>query len=217
MSDQLMELDLWWILSGREVAPDKESTDAADVAAYNKYLRKYYRITAKIRNAMEPHICAQYTSDAYNENPQSLWAKLEEGYRKALGLELYYFRVSLFECTLEVHGTVAKYVSEIERIIRCLRESGKVVELEEKTFYLLHGLPPTWREWRDLQATVIKPEQPEVLIAAIKARESTIKRDKAGGSGNDTVLAVKGRSDGYRSTAPGSVGDRQAGRQAGRQ
>ena len=69
MSDQLMELDLWWILSGREVAPDKESTDAADVAAYNKYLRKSYRITAKIRNAMEPHICAQYTSDAYNENP----------------------------------------------------------------------------------------------------------------------------------------------------
>ena len=199
------------------MALDKESTDAADVAAYNEYLRNCYRITAKFRKAMEPHICAQYTSDAYNENPQSLWAMLEEGYSKALGLELYYFRVSLFECTLEAHGTVAKYVSEIERIIRCLRESGKVVELEEKTFYLLHGLPPTWREWRDLQATVIKPEQPEVLIAAIKARESTIKRDKAGGSGNDTVLAVKGRSDGYRSTAPGSVGDRQAGRQAGRQ
>jgi len=60
MSDQLKELDLWWIVSGREKSPDKDSTDAAVQAAYNKHLRKCFRITAKIRNAMEPRICAQY-------------------------------------------------------------------------------------------------------------------------------------------------------------
>ena len=72
MSDQLKELDLWWIVSGREVLPDKDSTDAAVIAAYEKYSRKCNRITAKIRNAMEPWICAQYTSTSYDENPKSL-------------------------------------------------------------------------------------------------------------------------------------------------
>jgi len=48
MSDQLKELDLWWIVSGREKSPDKDSTDAAVQAAYNKHLRKCFRITAKI-------------------------------------------------------------------------------------------------------------------------------------------------------------------------
>jgi len=40
--------------------------------------------------------------------------KLEEGYCKALGLELYYFRTWLLECTVEWPGTVAKFVHEIE-------------------------------------------------------------------------------------------------------
>ena len=44
MSDQLKELDLWWIVSGREVSPDKDSTDAAVIAAYKKYSRKCNRI-----------------------------------------------------------------------------------------------------------------------------------------------------------------------------
>jgi len=34
MSDQLKELDLWWIVSGREKSPDKDSMDAAVQAAY---------------------------------------------------------------------------------------------------------------------------------------------------------------------------------------
>jgi len=79
----------------------------------------------------------------------------------------------------------------------------------------LHSLLPSWYERGDLQATVIKPDQPEELITAIKAREATINRDKAGGSGNDTVLAVKGKGNGYRPTTVGSGGVRQAGRQAG--
>jgi len=114
MSDQLKELDLWWIVSGREKSPDKDSTDAAVQATYNKHLRKCFRITAKIRNAMEPRICAQYMSAAYDEDPESLWKKLEEGYRKALGPELYYFRRSLFDCTFDAYRTAAGYVYEIE-------------------------------------------------------------------------------------------------------
>ena len=206
MSDQLKELDLWWIVSGREKSPDKDSTDAAVQAAYNKHLRKCFRITAKIRNAMEPRICAQYTSAAYDEDPESLWKKLEEGYRKALGLELYYFRRSLFECTFDPYRTAAEYVHEIERIIECLREAEEEIKPREKTFYLLNGLPASWREWRDLQATILKPDQPEDLIAAIKARESTMNRDKGGSTGNDAVLAVRGKGYGYGSSASGSGG-----------
>jgi len=74
MSDQLMELDLWWILSGWDVAADKQSKDVADVAAYHKYLHKCFWITAKIHNTIELHICAQYTANFYNENPWSIWA-----------------------------------------------------------------------------------------------------------------------------------------------
>jgi len=123
MSDQLKEFDLGWIVLGRERSPDKDSTDAAVQAAYNKHLRKCFRITAKIRNAKEPWICAQYTSAAYDEDPESLWKKLEEGYCKALGLELYYFRRSLFDCTFDAYRTAAEYVQEIEQIIECLREA----------------------------------------------------------------------------------------------
>jgi len=72
MSDQLKELDLWWIVSGREKSPDKDSMDAVVQAAYNKHLRKCFRITAKIRNAIEPQICAQYTSATYHEDPESV-------------------------------------------------------------------------------------------------------------------------------------------------
>jgi len=64
MSDQLKELDLWWIVSGREKSPDKDSRDGAVQAAYNKHLRKCFWITAKSWNAMEPQICAQYPSAA---------------------------------------------------------------------------------------------------------------------------------------------------------
>ena len=149
MSDHLKEMDLWWIVSGREVTPKSDSTEPADVLAYDKWLRKSFYITAKIRNAMEPHICARYASDVYDENPKALWDKLAEDYRKAPGLELYYLRRSLFDCTLEAHGTVAKYVHEIDRIIECLREAEEVVRPQEKTFYLLNGLPPSWRKWRD--------------------------------------------------------------------
>ena len=34
---------------------------------------------------------AQYASDIYHENPKAIWDELSEGYRKALGTELYYF------------------------------------------------------------------------------------------------------------------------------
>lgn len=98
-------------------------------------------------------------------------------------------------------------------MIEYLREAGKFVEQGEKTFCLQHGLPPSWREWRDLQSIVIKFKKSEDLIAAIKTCESTINCDKAEGCGNNTILAVKRRGKGYRST--GSVGARQSGRQAG--
>jgi len=143
-------MDLWWIVSGPEKAPKSDSEEPSDIQAYDKWLQKYSRTTAKIRNAMEPHICAQYTSDTYNKDPKALWDKLAEGYRRALGLEQYYFCGSLLDCTLEAHRTVAKYLHESDGIIECLREAEQVIRLEEKTFYLLNGLPATWCEWRDL-------------------------------------------------------------------
>jgi len=146
MSDQLKELDLWWIVSDCEKLADKDSTDAAVQAAYNKHLRKCFQITAKIRNATEPRIYAQYTSAAYDEDPESLWKKLEEGYRKALGLELYYFRRSLFDCTFDAYRTAAEYVHKIERIIECLRKAEEEIKPREKTFYMLNGLPASWRK-----------------------------------------------------------------------
>ena len=146
MSDQLKELDLWWIVSGGEKSPDKDSTDAAVQAAYNKHLQKCLRITAKIRNAMEPRICAQYMWAAYDEDPESIWKKLAEGYRKALGLELYYFRRSLFDCTFDAYRTAAEYVHKIERIIECLRKAEEEIKPREKTFYMLNGLPASWRK-----------------------------------------------------------------------
>jgi len=155
---------------------------------------------------MEPRICAQYTSAAYDEDPESLWKKLEEGNRKARGLELYHFRRSLFDCTFDAYRTAAEYVHKIERIIECLREAEEEIKPREKTFYLLNGLPVSWREWRDLQATILKPDQPEDLIVAIKARESTMNRDKGGSTGNDAVLAVRGKGYGYGSSASGSGG-----------
>ena len=62
MANHLKELDMWWIVSGHEEVPDKESTDPAIIRAYDKYLRKCFQITAKIRNAMEPQICSKYAS-----------------------------------------------------------------------------------------------------------------------------------------------------------
>jgi len=206
MSDQLKELDLWLIVSGREKSPGKDSTDPAVQAAYNKHLRKCFRLTAKIRNAIEPRICAQYTSAAYDEDPESLWKKLEEGYRKALGLEVHYFRRSLFDCTFDADPTAAEYPHEIERIIDCLREAEEEIKPREKTFYLLNGLPASWREWRDLQARILKKDQQEDLMAAIKARESIMNRNKGGSTDNDAVLAVRGKGYGYASSASGSGG-----------
>jgi len=177
MSDQLKEMDLWWIISGQEVALKEDDTDSDAVQAYDKWLRKCFRITAKIRNAMEPHKCTHYASEVYDKDPKTFWDKLAEGYREALGLELYYFRRTLFNCTLEAHGTVAKYVHEIDRIIECLREAEEIIKAREKTFYLLNGLPASWHEWRDLQATIIKPDQPDELVAAIMAREASLHCD----------------------------------------
>jgi len=204
MSDQLKELDLWWIISGREKSADKDSADAAVQPAYNKNLGKCFQITAKILNAMEPQICAQYTSASYDEDPESLWKKLEAVYRKALVLELYYFRRSLFDCTFDAYWTAAEYVQELERIIECLREAEEEIKPYEKTFYLLNGLPASWREWRDLEARILKADQPDDLIAAIKARESTMNRDKGGSTGNDAILAARGKGYGYCSSASGS-------------
>jgi len=206
MSNQLKELDLWWFVLGLEKTPDKDSRDGAVLAAYNKHLRNCFRITAKIRNAMEPRICAQYTSAAYDEDPESLWKKLEEAYRKALGLELHNFRRSLFDCTFDTYRTAAEYVHEIEQIIQYLREAEEEIKPREKTFYLLNGRPASWREWRDLQGTILIPDQPEDLIAAIKARESTMNSDKGGSTGKDAVLAVMGKGYGYGSSASESGG-----------
>jgi len=204
MSDQLKQLDLWWIISGREKSPDKDSTDAAVQAAYNKHLRKWFRITAKIQNVMEPRICAQYTSAAYDEDPQSLWKKLEEGYRKALGLELDYFRRSLFDGTFDAYQTAAEYGDQIERIIQCLREAEEEIKPREKTIYLLNSLPASWGKWRDLQPTILKSDQREDLITDINARESTMNPDKGGSTRNDAVLAVTGKGYGYGASASGS-------------
>jgi len=102
------------MVSGREKSPDKDSRDGAVQTAYNKHLRKCFRITAKIRNTMQPQICAQYTSATDDEDPECLWKKLEEGYGKALGLELYYFQRSLFDCTFDAYRKAAEYVYEIE-------------------------------------------------------------------------------------------------------
>jgi len=147
MADQLKELDMWWIVSGREPQPDATSTEPTVVSALNKYRRKCYRITAKIRNSMEPHICAQYNADGYDEDPALLWDQLNARHKKALGLELYFFRRSLFDCAYDTHGTAAKYVYELERIIEALREADEEIKAREKTFYLLNGLPQSWREW----------------------------------------------------------------------
>lgn len=72
ISDKLKEWDLWWIVLGREVAPDKDSTDAVVQVTYNKHLRKYFWITGKNQNAMDLRISAEYTSATYDEDPKSL-------------------------------------------------------------------------------------------------------------------------------------------------
>jgi len=56
----------------------------------------------------------------------------------------------------------------------CLREAEEIIKAHEKTFYLPNGLPASWHEWRDLQARIIKPDQPEELVVAIKAREASL-------------------------------------------
>ena len=112
----------------------------------------------------------------------------------------------MFECTFDAYRTAAEYVHEIEPIIECLREAEEEIKPRQKTFYLLNGLPASWREWRDLQATILKPDQLEDLIAAIKARESAMNRDKGGSTGNDAVLALRGKGYGYGSSAWGFGG-----------
>ena len=123
---------------------------------------------------MEPHICAQYNADGYDQEPALLWDVLNSRHKQALGLELYFFQRSVFDYALETHVMATKYVHELERIIEDLREAGEEVKSREKTFYLLNGLLPSWREWRHLQATIIQPNKSEDLIAAIKARESSL-------------------------------------------
>jgi len=123
---------------------------------------------------MKPQNCAQYNTDGYEEHPALLWDKLNARHKKALGLEIYYFWRSLFDCAYDTPGTAAKYVYELENIIEALREADEEIMAHEKTFYLLNGLPQSWREWQDLQATIIQPDKPDDLIAATKARESTL-------------------------------------------
>ena len=188
MSDQLKETDLWLIVSGREKAPQIDREQPSDVQAYDKWLPKCYWIMAKIGHAMEPHICAQYAWEACDKDLKALWDKLAEGYREVLSLELYYFRRSLFDCTLEAHGTVAKYLHEIDLIIQYLWEAEEIIKALEKTCYLLNGLLATWREWRDLQAIIIKPDE---LVVAIKVHEASLNHDQ--GIACDTVLSVEGK------------------------
>jgi len=80
---------------------------------------------------------------------------------------------------------VAKHLHELDPIIVCLREAEEIIKAREKTFYLLNGLPDTWREWHYLQATMIKPDQPDKLVAAIKPNEARLNRDQ--GIAGDTV------------------------------
>jgi len=96
---------------------------------------------------MEPHICAQYNPDGYNEDPALLWDQLNARHKTALGLKLYFFRRSLFDCTYDTYGTAAKYVYELKHIIEALREADEEIKAREKIFYLLNGLPRSWQEW----------------------------------------------------------------------
>ena len=48
MSDQLREMDLWWIVSGEEVALSSDSTEPANDLAYRKWRSKCARTRAKI-------------------------------------------------------------------------------------------------------------------------------------------------------------------------
>ena len=72
MSDQLKEMDLWWIVSGHEVALKRDSEVPSEIEAYDKWLCKCFRIIAKIRNVMEPHICSQYVSESYDKDVKTL-------------------------------------------------------------------------------------------------------------------------------------------------
>jgi len=95
---------------------------------------------------MEPHICSQYNTDGYDKDPALLWDQLNARHKKALGLELYYFQRSLFDCDYDTHRSAAKYVYELELIIEALQEADKEIKPREKTFYRLNGLPQSWRE-----------------------------------------------------------------------
>jgi len=198
MADQLKELDMWWIVPGREPQSDATSTETPVVSALNKYRCKCYRITAKIRNSRERHICAQCNADGYDEDPTLPCDQLNARHKKALGLELYFFRRLLFDCAYDTYGTAAKYVYESERIINALPEADEEIKAREKTFYLLNRLPQSWPEWRDLQATIIQPDKPDNLIAAINARKSTLNLDRLADDNGETVHAVQGRNNSYQ-------------------
>ena len=49
MSDKLKVLDLSWIVSGHEKSLDKDSTDAAVLAAYNKHWRKSFGLQQRLK------------------------------------------------------------------------------------------------------------------------------------------------------------------------
>jgi len=134
MSEQLKQLHLCWIVLGREKSCDKDSTNAAVQPAYNKDLRKCFWILTKIQNTKEAQICAQYTSAAYDKDPESLWKKLEQGYRKALGLELNYFRRSLFDGTFDAYLAAGGCVHEIERVYNVCARHKKRSNLARKPF-----------------------------------------------------------------------------------
>ena len=82
-------------------------------------------------------------------------------------------------------------IDEIDRITECLREAEQVIKPGEQTFYILHGLPPSWPEWRELQASIIKPAKLDALATAIKPQEPSLNRDQ--GVSNDILLAVQSK------------------------
>ena len=88
---------------------------------------------------------------------------------------------------------MAKYLHEIDRIIEGLREAGEIFKAREKTFYLLNRRPTTWRKWCDLQVTIVKPDQLDEPLGAIKADETSLNRDQGIGSYN--LLSIEGKMD----------------------
>lgn len=66
-----------------------------------------------------------------------------------------------------------------------------VIKAREKTYYILNRLPSSWREWCNQQATINKPDRPDKLVAAIKAREVSLNPEQE--PPQQDSMAVDGR------------------------